>query len=277
MRSSAGRHRLAGEHARVAAALPSEDRSVVVAEPAVLDAAACGRSRVRRRVECVARDDRVPDPAAALLVVDRGRAATGGIVLAGADGLPAELSRVVREGHVVDLRAQERRGTRHAAGRGLGRRLLRKRRGVGDARAAGECARQHQDHGEGHGRGGRDRPAEADPAALAPSRSARAAACARPARAGAPGRRCRPCRAARPGRRLGARRCSRAPATRPRAPLPRRDARPAACRRRGARDRRAARRSARWWVQVPCPLPSMTPRGPLLCRLRVILPEPPRP
>src|SRR5262245_34850096 len=104
---------LAGEHARMAAALPRNDRSAAVAERPVLDAAARGQARTRRTVERVAREDRVCDGAATLPVEDGGRATTGRIVLAGADRLPAELRRVVREGYVVDPRVQELRDVGH--------------------------------------------------------------------------------------------------------------------------------------------------------------------
>ena len=119
--------------------------------------------------------------------------------------------------------------------------FCRERGGVGDARAARECARQHQDQGEGHGRGGRDRAADARPSCAAP-RAARPAPRRRSTSRAQPRRGADVGRAAQrvQGDALALDDARRAAATRPRAPRPRRGGRPAACRRRGARDRRAA-------------------------------------
>src|SRR5215203_3690763 len=94
---------LAGEHARVAVALPGDHVAAVLLEDPELDAVGRDRPRAVRWVEGVARDDRVADAPAVLLVVDGRGVAALRVVLAGADRLPAELRRVVGEWDVFDL------------------------------------------------------------------------------------------------------------------------------------------------------------------------------
>ena len=135
---------------------PGHDRAFAVSGDRELDPFDGRRRSVRWPAERVARDDRVADPVALLLVVDGRRVAVAHAIGALAGGFPAELAAPVRVGEPLGLGREERRLVGSRLGRRLRRRQGREAGRLVDSRrpaSAGEHDHRHGDRRHRRGRG----------------------------------------------------------------------------------------------------------------------------